>query len=73
MRALSHEERIALREIGPPGEGPVSPETFATCEREGWGAWVADAADPTGRGVVWAVTARGARALAIDDVARGVS
>ena len=28
MRRLTDEERIALREVGPPGEGPVSPATL---------------------------------------------
>ena len=57
MRRLTAEERIALREIGPPGEGPVSDATFDELARLGYGAWVDDG---------WTVTPAGARALALD-------
>jgi hypothetical protein len=39
MRRLNDQERVALREVGPPGEGPVSPETFNELIRLGWGCW----------------------------------
>ncbi len=63
MRRLTDQERIALREVGPPGEGPVSNETFAECVRQGWGRWSAG---------LWWVTESGRNALALDDLARGV-
>lgn len=64
MRRLTDEERIALVEVGPPGEGPVSPETFAECIRQGWGFWGAPPED------YWHVTPAGWRALELDDLAR---
>jgi hypothetical protein len=64
MRRLTDQERIALREVGPPDEGPVSDETFAECIRMGWGYWGADH---------WHVTAAGAHALALDNLARETS
>lgn len=61
MRLLTDEERIALKTIGPPGEGPVADATFAELERLGYGAWVDG---------FWEVTPAGARALELDTVAR---
>ena len=61
MRRLTDQERIALREVGPPNEGPVNDETFAECERQGWGYW-----SP----LFWCVTPLGRRALELDDLAR---
>jgi hypothetical protein len=62
MRVLTDEERVALREVGPPGEGPVSDATFAECVRQGWGYWGADK--------LWYVTEAGRKVLALDDSAR---
>jgi len=62
MRRLTEQERVALREIGPPDEGPVSDETFGECMKMGWGYWGADG--------YWYVTASGRQALALDDAAR---
>lgn len=61
MRRLSEQERIALREVGPPGEGPVSDATFAECVERGWGRWVEG---------YWQVTESGRAALAYDNAAR---
>jgi len=70
MRRLTPEERIALVEVGEPGEGPVSDATFAECIRMGWGCWVRE---PGWRGwlggKVWHVTAEGRRAKELDDLA----
>jgi hypothetical protein len=63
MRRLTASERIALREVGPPGEGPVSDATFEECIRQGWGFW---GPKPD---VYWHVTEAGRRALALDDLA----
>jgi hypothetical protein len=63
VRRLTREERIALVEVGPPGEGPVSNETFLECIARGWGYWT-----ETG----WRVTDAGRAALARDDAARAV-
>lgn len=60
MRLLTDQERIALRELGPPDEGPVSEETFASCIAMGWGYWAPDPYEP---GTLWFVTAAGRRAL----------
>ena len=49
MRRLTDEERIALREVGPPGEGPVSPATFAECVAQGWGYWGRVSSQPAGQ------------------------
>jgi hypothetical protein len=62
MRRLTDQERVALREIGPPDEGPVSEETFNECIRMGWGFWGDDG--------FWHVTTKGARALELDELAR---
>jgi hypothetical protein len=60
MRRLTDHERTALREIGPPGEGPVPLEVFDELIRLGWGYW-ADG--------FWFVTAAGSEALWLDDLA----
>ncbi|HXB28074.1 MAG TPA: hypothetical protein VNV25_25315 [Gemmatimonadaceae bacterium] len=60
MRRLTDQERIALREAGPPGEGPVSDATFAECVRMGWGFWLEGS---------WYVTGPGIEALRLDDLA----
>jgi hypothetical protein len=64
MKRLSDEERMALRTVGPAGEGPVSPQTFDELERLGWGKWV---------GGYWEVTPQGQRALELDELARSPS
>jgi len=61
VRTLTPEERIALVEVGPPGEGPIPDEVFAELERLGWGYW-ADG--------LWYVTAAGRAALEYDTLAR---
>ncbi len=61
MRSLTDEERIALRQVGDPGEGPVSDETFAELERLGYGFWGEE---------YWEVTPAGVLALTLDDAAR---
>jgi hypothetical protein len=65
MRRLTVEERIALKEVGEPGEGPVSDATFVECIRQGWGYWGSDE--------LWYVTPRGRHALAIDLAADAAS
>lgn len=60
MRRLTDEERVALRTVGPPGEGPVSDATFDRLEALGYGAWVDG---------FWEVTPAGARALELDTLA----
>jgi len=62
MAKLTDQERMALREIGLPGEGPVSEATFEGCIAEGWGYWGDDG--------YWHVTAAGRRALELDEAAR---
>jgi hypothetical protein len=72
MRRLTDQERVALREVGPPGEGPVSPETFNELIRLGWGCWAPR------EGLVnrllgrryWHVLPAGRKALELDDLAR---
>jgi hypothetical protein len=61
MRRFTNEERIALRTIGPPGEGPVSDATFDELEKLGYGFWGNEG---------WEVTAKGTKALELDDLAR---
>lgn len=61
MRRLTDEERVALREIGEPGEGPIPDAVFDECIRLGWGFW-----DSEG---FWHVTAAGRKALELDDAA----
>ena len=72
MRKLTVQERIALVEVGPPGEGPVSPETFAELERLGWGYWDIGPSflDRLLRRKSWYVTAAGLAALEYDRLAR---
>ena len=65
MRRLTDEERVALWEFGPPGEGPVSDATFAELAALGWGYWGRDE-----EGTVWVVTPAGRLALELDDAAR---
>lgn len=71
MRRLTEHERIALEEIGEPGEGPIPDAVFQECIRMGWGRWIAEAEQdaPPGEwsGFVWQVTEAGRRALALDD------
>lgn len=57
MRRLTAQERIALREIGEPGEPGPPDSVFVDCIFQGWGFWGEDG---------WQVTERGKRALAID-------
>lgn len=72
MRRLTAEERTALVEVGPPGEGPIPWEVFDELVRLGWGYW---APDPTwwrrllGQ-TIWYVTAAGRYALELDTLAR---
>lgn len=70
MRRLTDQERVALREVGPPGEGPVSDETFDECIRQGWGFWDRPPRWAFWRRGYWRVTATGRRALELDDLAR---
>jgi len=72
MRRLTDEERIALVEVGPPGEGPVSEGTFAELVALGWGYWVIGPTfwDWMTRRRVWVVTAAGRAALEYDTMAR---
>jgi hypothetical protein len=67
VRRLTDQERIALRENGPPGEGPVNDETFRECIRMGWGFWGVPPED------WWHVTAAGRHTLELDDLARSSS
>lgn len=60
MERLTREERTALIEVGPPGEGPVPDEVFEKLERRGWGFF---------RHGSWFVTAAGRRALELDTLA----
>ena len=61
MRLLTDDERIVLREVGPPGE--YAPDAvFEECVRLGWGLWGDDGC--------WYVTSRGRAALALDAAAR---
>lgn len=73
MRRLTDQERVALREVGPPGEGPVNDATFAELESLGWGHWVAVVLPDGSRDSEWVVTEAGRRALELDDAARGAS
>jgi hypothetical protein len=68
MRRLTDEERMALRTVGEPGEGPVSDATFAELERLGWGRWAREA-----EGTFWEVTPEGMKALELDTIARSPS
>jgi len=72
MRRLTPEERMALVEIGTPGEGPVSDATFEECIRMGWGYWAIGPSfwDRLTRQRYWYVTAAGRRAKELDDLAR---
>jgi hypothetical protein len=74
MRTLTAEERCALVEVGPPGEGPVSDETFADLARLGWGYWAVGPSwwDRLTRQRYWHVTAAGRAALEYDTLARSV-
>ena len=72
MKRLTDEERMALVEVGAPGEGPVSDATFAELAALGWGYW---ATGPTWwdwitRKRCWVVTAAGRAALEYDTIAR---
>ena len=71
MRSLTPQERMALVEVGPPGEGPVSDETFAELVKLGWGYW-GPARGWRGwlGGRSWYVTAAGRAALELDTLAR---
>lgn len=72
MRRLTDQERMALVEVGEPGEGPVSESTFAECIRMGWGYWGRDSGwRGWFGGKLWFVTAAGKRAKELDDLARG--
>jgi hypothetical protein len=74
VRRLTDQERVALREIGPPGEGPVSDEIFQELELLGYGRWVWpslwDAFRHRRFHRYWQVTATGRKALELDDLAR---
>ncbi|HKM54379.1 MAG TPA: hypothetical protein VJY33_13290, partial [Isosphaeraceae bacterium] len=72
LRRLTDQERVALREVGPPGEGPVSPEVFDEFIRLGWGCWAIrdDLLGRLFRRRYWKVTAAGRLALELDDLAR---
>lgn len=74
MRRLTDQERIALREIGPPGEGPVSDDVFRDLEQLGYGRWVWPSWWETVRYFrfhrYWQVTPTGRKALELDDLAR---
>jgi hypothetical protein len=72
VRRLNDEERVALREVGPPGEGPVSNETFEELTRLGWGCWAPREGFFNrflGRRY-WKVTVVGRHALELDNLAR---
>ncbi|MHB8431620.1 MAG: hypothetical protein ACYDDZ_14045 [Acidimicrobiales bacterium] len=73
MRRLTDEERIALREVGPPGEGPVSDATFDECVRMGWGYWEPPPIEERPAQGYWKVTVAGREALRLDDLARTAS
>jgi hypothetical protein len=74
VRRLTDQERVALREIGPPGEGPVSNETFQELERLGYGHWVWPSLWDAFRYLrfhrYWQVTAVGRKALELGDLAK---
>jgi hypothetical protein len=72
VRLLTDEERCALRTIGPPGEGPVSQQTFDHLAILGYGCWVVGPSrlDRVLRRMYWEVTPAGAAALERDDAAR---
>lgn len=75
MRRLTDEERIALVEVGPPGEGPLSDATFAELVRLGWGCWRMRPGlwnRLLGRRY-WHVTPAGVRARELDSLARSPS
>ena len=74
MKRLTDQERIALVEVGPPGEGPVSPETFQELERLGYGRWawpsLWEALWRRRFHRYWQVTPAGRKALELDTLAR---
>ena len=72
MKRLNDQERVALREVGPPGEGPVSDETFEELIRLGWGCWALRDGffNHLLRRRYWKVTDAGRLALELDDLAR---
>jgi hypothetical protein len=61
MRMLTDHERVALQQVGEPGEGPIPDDVFDECVRQGWGFWGPD---------YWQVTALGRRVKQLDDDAR---
>lgn len=73
MRRLTDEERVALVPVGPPGEGPVSNDTFVELERLGWGRWEIGSGwlDRLFRRRYWVPTAAGIEALRLDTLVRG--
>lgn len=73
MRRLTDQERIALREVGPPDEGPVSDATFAECIAMGWGFWEPPPPEERPGEGYWKVTPSGREALRLDDLARKAS
>lgn len=72
MRRLTDQERVALREIGPPGEGPVAPDVFDELIRLGYGCWAPREGlfDRLLGRRYWKVTPAGQKALELDDLAR---
>jgi hypothetical protein len=71
MRRLTHDERVALQEIGRPGEGPIPDAVFAELQALGWGYWKQDPESP--REGLWCVTPKGREALQLDTIAREAS
>lgn len=74
MRRLTEQERVALVEVGEPGEGPVPRATFDELVRLGWGEWRIGQSwwDRLTRQHYWHVTAAGRHALELDTLARQV-
>jgi hypothetical protein len=68
MRRLTDHERIALQEVGEPGEGPIPNAVFSELAALGWGYWA-----PDGEETLWFVTAQGREALRLDTIARGAA
>lgn len=70
MRRLTGHERMALQEIGDPGEGPVPDAVFVELAALGWGFWGPTEHEPGEPPMAWFVTAAGREALRLDTIAR---
>lgn len=72
MRRLTEQERIALVEVGEPGEGPIPDAIFDEFVKLGWGRW-ARCEGFRGwalRRRYWQVTPAGRYALELDTIAK---